>query len=106
MKNFEGKTAVVTGAASGIGFGLAEKFAQEKMQVNLKYQKDYLITLNGSFPVDIMLERVTDNSSNTKLSNVTRWDSYTEIIDAKFCYPKKSPFNKLPQNASQILQNM
>ena len=28
MKNFEGKTAVVTGAASGIGFGLAEKFAQ------------------------------------------------------------------------------
>ena len=29
MKNFEGKTAVVTGAASGIGFGLAEKFAQE-----------------------------------------------------------------------------
>tara|TARA_Y100000361_G_scaffold67187_1_gene59081 strand:- start:2092 stop:5790 length:3699 start_codon:yes stop_codon:yes gene_type:complete len=54
------------------------------------YQKDYLITLNGSFPVDIMLERVTDNSSNTKLSNVTRWDSYTEIIDAKFCYPNSA----------------
>ena len=35
MNNFEGKTAVVTGAASGIGFGLAEKFAQEKMQVVL-----------------------------------------------------------------------
>ena len=35
MKNFEGKTAVVTGAASGIGFGLAEKFAQQKMQVVL-----------------------------------------------------------------------
>ena len=35
MKHFEGKTAVVTGAASGIGFGLAERFAQEKMQVVL-----------------------------------------------------------------------
>ena len=35
MKNFEGKTAVVTGAASGIGKALAEKFAQEKMQVVL-----------------------------------------------------------------------
>ena len=33
MKDFEGKTAVVTGAASGIGFGLAERFAQENMQV-------------------------------------------------------------------------
>ena len=54
------------------------------------YQKDYLITLNGSFPVDIMLERVTDNSSSTKLANITRWDSYTEIIDAKFCYPNSA----------------
>ena len=33
MKHFEGKTAVVTGAASGIGLGLAERFAQENMQV-------------------------------------------------------------------------
>lgn len=35
MKEFEGKTAVVTGAASGIGKALAEKFAREKMQVVL-----------------------------------------------------------------------
>ena len=35
MKEFKGKTAVVTGAASGIGFGLAERFAQEQMQVVL-----------------------------------------------------------------------
>lgn len=35
MKTFEGKTAVVTGAASGIGLGLAEKFALERMNVVL-----------------------------------------------------------------------
>ena len=35
MHDFEGKTAVVTGAASGIGYGLAERLAQEKMQVVL-----------------------------------------------------------------------
>jgi NAD(P)-dependent dehydrogenase (short-subunit alcohol dehydrogenase family) len=35
LKEFKGKTAVVTGAASGIGFGLAERFAQEQMQVVL-----------------------------------------------------------------------
>ena len=35
MNEFEGKTAVITGAASGIGYALAEKFAQEKMNIVL-----------------------------------------------------------------------
>jgi len=35
MKEFKGKTAVVTGAASGIGYALAKSFAQEKMNVVL-----------------------------------------------------------------------
>ena len=29
MKDFEGKVAVVTGAASGIGLGLATRFARK-----------------------------------------------------------------------------
>ena len=35
MQDFEGKVAVVTGAASGIGQALAERFAREKMRVVL-----------------------------------------------------------------------
>jgi NAD(P)-dependent dehydrogenase (short-subunit alcohol dehydrogenase family) len=35
MQQFEGKTAVVTGAASGIGRALAERFADAKMRVVL-----------------------------------------------------------------------
>src|SRR6476659_1435795 len=35
MNEFAGKTAVVTGAASGIGRGMAERFAEEKMRVVL-----------------------------------------------------------------------
>ena len=35
MKEFEGRSAVITGAASGIGFALAKKFAEEKMNIVL-----------------------------------------------------------------------
>jgi NAD(P)-dependent dehydrogenase (short-subunit alcohol dehydrogenase family) len=43
MKQFEGKTAVVTGAASGIGRALAERFAQARMNVVLAdIEKDAL----------------------------------------------------------------
>ena len=35
MQEFQGKTAVITGGASGIGRGLAEKFASEQMNVVL-----------------------------------------------------------------------
>ena len=35
MKEFQGKVAIVTGAASGIGRGLAERCAQEGMKVVL-----------------------------------------------------------------------
>src|SRR4030042_4453683 len=35
MKEFKGKVAVITGAASGVGLGLAERCAQEGMKVVL-----------------------------------------------------------------------
>lgn len=35
MKEFKGKVAVITGAASGIGRGLAKRCAQEGMKVVL-----------------------------------------------------------------------
>src|SRR5688572_13870066 len=35
MESFQGKVAVVTGAASGIGWALAERFAAEGMKVVL-----------------------------------------------------------------------
>ena len=34
MEDFKGKTAVITGAASGIGYALAEKFAMANFSAN------------------------------------------------------------------------
>jgi|TARA_R100000482_G_scaffold45639_1_gene15962 predicted phage tail protein len=53
------------------------------------YQKDYMIPLiaGRGFPVDIKVERVTDDSTSQRLANATNWSSYTEIIDEKLRYP-------------------
>jgi predicted phage tail protein len=52
-----------------------------------QYQRDYLIDLTGAFPVDIKVTRVTNDSSNPKLSNAFSWSSYTELTYAKLKYP-------------------
>ena len=51
------------------------------------YQRDYMVTLTGAFPVDIRVVRNTADSSSSRLSNSTNWFSYTEIIDEKLRYP-------------------
>ena len=71
-----------------------------------QYQRDYLVSIDGSFPVDIKVVRVTDDSTSAKLSNATNWSSFTEIIDAKLAYPNSAlvglrfdsrQFNSIPK---------
>jgi len=54
------------------------------------YQRDYMLTLSGAFPVDIRVVRVSDDESSTKRQNLTFWFSYTEIIDEKLRYPNSA----------------
>jgi predicted phage tail protein len=54
-----------------------------------EYRKDYLIELvrpNPSDIIDIKVTRVTDDSTNSLLTNAFSWRSYTEIIWAKLTY--------------------
>ena len=54
-----------------------------------EYRKDYLIELarpNPSDIIDIKVTRITDDSTNSLLTNAFQWSSYTEIIDAKLTY--------------------
>ena len=54
------------------------------------YLRDYLISLSGSFPVDIKVSRVSADDASAKKESKTWWASYTEIIDEKFSYPNSA----------------
>lgn len=75
------------------------------------YQRDYLIQLDGAFPVDVRVIRVTDDSTDPKVANAFSWFSYTEITYGKLRYPNSAivamridaeQFNSIPQRSYLI----
>ena len=54
------------------------------------YQRDYLLTLTGAFPVDVRMVRVSADESSARRQNRTFWFSYTEILDEKLRYPNSA----------------
>lgn len=52
-----------------------------------KYIKAYRLPLPGTGPWDVRVRRITPDSTSSYLSNDLYWETYTEIIDAKFTYP-------------------
>ena len=54
------------------------------------YQRDYMLTLSGAFPVDIRLVRVSVDSPSIRQQSRTFFYSYTEIIDEKLRYPNSA----------------
>jgi predicted phage tail protein len=54
------------------------------------YQRDYIITFDGAFPIDIRITRITPDSTSVKLSNAFSWFSYTELIYQKLRYPNSA----------------
>ena len=54
------------------------------------YQRDYIVSLSGAFPVDIRLVRVSPDSGSARNQNRTYFYSYTEIIDEKLRYPNSA----------------
>ena len=55
-----------------------------------RYQRDYLVTLNGDFPVDIRVNRTSDDETSNTRSSTTIFQSFTEIIDERFRYPNSA----------------
>ena len=54
------------------------------------YQRDYLLDLDGDFPVDIRVIRTSANESSAKRASDIFWSAYTEIQDNKLRYPNSA----------------
>lgn len=54
------------------------------------FQKSHIVAINGAFPVEIRVKRLTKNSYDPKIQNEFTWISYTEITDAKLRYPNSA----------------
>ena len=65
------------------------------------YQKDYSLDLNGQFPVDIRVKRITADSTSSQLVNAFQWTSFSEIIDDANTYPN-SAYSSLRLDSMQF----
>lgn len=61
-------------------------------KTNAKYERAHRIELTGEGPWDVRVRRITPDSESATLVNGTRWETYTEIIDAKLRYPNSAIF--------------
>ena len=75
------------------------------------WQRDEIITLDGAFPVDIMVERTSKDSNSAKIFNAFEWSSYTEIINDRLRYPNSAiigisvdakQFGRIPERAYRV----
>ena len=65
------------------------------------YQKDYSITISGSFPVDIRVKRVTIDSQDSSLIDAFQFTSFAEIIDDASTYAN-SAYNAIRLDSQQF----
>ena len=67
------------------------------------YIRDYLVNLNGAFPVNIKVKRITADSTSSKLQNAIQFNSYVEIKYDQRSYPNSALIG-LKVDAEQFTQ--
>ena len=65
------------------------------------YQKDFSIKVDGSFPVDVRVTRITADSTSSSTVNSFQWTSFAEIIDDASTYAN-SAYNSLRLDSQQF----
>lgn len=76
------------------------------------FQLDSVVSLTGkSFPIDVRVERISEDSDSAKVTNAFTWTSYTEIITDRLRYPfsalvgikiSAEQFNSIPTRSYRI----
>ena len=75
------------------------------------YQKEYRVNIDGAFPVDIRVVRITADSTSSQLVDAFTWTSISEIIDDKQRYLNSAytslridseQFSSIPKRAFRI----
>ena len=55
-----------------------------------RYLRDYIVDIDGAFPVDLRVLRLSDDSTNNNKPNKTILSSYTEITTDKLAFPNSA----------------
>jgi predicted phage tail protein len=75
------------------------------------FQKSHVVPINGAFPIQIRVIRVTDDANNTKIQDTFSWYSYTELTYANLAYPNSAlvaiqasaeDFNSIPSRSYRV----
>jgi len=108
---YQARITNVTGGPATLNsgfFGVASVQDTITGKTMSKYQRSYRVNLPGEGPWSIRVSRITPDSTLSSLQNQTWWESYTEIVDAKFRYPNSalvavsadaSQFQSIPKRA-------
>ena len=54
-----------------------------------KYERDYVVELDGAFPVDLRVKRISSDTTDQNV-NPTQFTTYTELIYQKLRYPNSA----------------
>lgn len=75
-----------------------------------KYERDYVVELDGAFPVDLRVKRLSGDTTDTYV-NPTQFTTYTELIYQKLRYPNSAlvglrfqaeQFSSIPSRAYRV----
>ncbi|MHA1767992.1 MAG: SDR family NAD(P)-dependent oxidoreductase [Promethearchaeota archaeon] len=90
MKNYKGKTLVITGAAGGFGHAITKKFAPLKMRFYLldlankidilKQLSEELIDLGAEFATGMVMDVTNKEQINSVINEIGKKEKYIDIL--------------------------